>query len=514
MSRKRLACLLAAHLAVLPSARRAQAQTSVTSIPADGNGGANPGPDIDPGPIKLTFTYPCTFAYADGKPYENRVMDYECDYMHASLKNADKSFDRLPTLAAQKAFLGSVIETADAAHNTYIQNVAAAIEKTDPSKLPKTLTQTQRLARIAASNVELNTAVFAAAEPFLWPPREGETYVQKTAGSWPRSWDPYIQPLYERAGQLQDLVRESEMHLIDKASADLEKSLRAKALTKAIERAKAPGGAAALDGVFDGGAGRGNLADGPLGWNGAAGTIRANNRASVVNAMPIPISDLKSLPPPIPKSESAREQRNYFARGVTAGMARLKDDARIGTWHAFGLTTTIGDPSGKASLIFSQEGPSCAVASQAEALNARGDKVPVDQLAREGYDKGYFVDYETASGGRDGGTPWQSVNSLLKDHGVKTENVSNATSHDLDQALRRSPEHDAIVYVKVKMFWNDPNVPEGATHAVYMTGEEVEPNGTVRGYYINDTGQGEAARFVSAADFDKVWLKQMVTFQK
>ena len=508
MSRKRLAALAILWCAAL-APLRAQEGLSVTPNPS-GPAVTVPGVDIEPAPLKLVFTYPCTFAYTDGKAYEQRVMDYECDYMHASLKNADKRFDAMPTLASQKAFLANVIATADSVHNKYMEKVTEAIARTDPAKLPKGLTQAERLKRIGALNIELSTSVFAAAEPFLWPPREGETYIQKTAGSWPASWNPYIQVLYERAGQLQGMVRESEMKLIDKASADLEKTLRAKNLTKGIAGAKTPGGGAELGKVFDGGAGRGEV----VVPNGAL-AVRNAVKGNLVNAISIPVSDLNiEEPPPIPTDEHHRTQRNYFARGAAAGLARLKDDAAISTWHAFGGSVTIGDPYLKASLIFTQEGPSCAVASQAEALHARGKNVPVDQLAREGYDKGYFVDYETASGSREGGTPWQSVNSLLTDHGVKSENVSGATPQDLDKALRSSPNHDAIVYVKVKMFWNDPNVPDGATHAVYMTGEEVEPNGTVRGYYINDTGQGEAARYISAADFNKVWLKQMVTFPK
>jgi hypothetical protein len=505
MSRKRLT-LLALLLCVSPGALLAQNGGSVTTLSPQ-SGPKGPGADVEPAPLKLIFTYPCAFAYSDGKPYEERVMDFECDYMHASLKTADVSFNSMPTLPAQKAFLRSVRSDAEEAHTKYLEDTAAAIKKTDPAKLPKTLSQTERLKRIAALNIELSTSVFKAAAPFLWPPREGETYIEKTAGAWPQSWRPYIEPLRERARQLQGQLHDGEMALIDKTSADLQKTLKAKGLSKAIAGAKSPGGGAALGVVFDGTALRGELAVFALP---PEPSLKTKSGASILGAVPIPLSDLRAEPPPIPESEHDRAQRNYFARGVAAGTARLKDDAAIAVWHAFGITSTIGDPYGKSQLIFRQEGPSCAVASQAEVLHARGKNVPVDQLAREGYDKGYYVDYETASGSRDGGTPWESVNSLLKDHGVNSSNVSDATPEDLDKAIRASPQHDAIVYVKVKMFWKDPDVPDSATHAVYLTGEEVEPSGKVRGYYINDTGQGESGRFISAADFNKVWLKQMV----
>ena len=41
---------------------------------------------------------------------------------------------------------------------------------------------------------------------------------------------------------------------------------------------------------------------------------------------------------------------------------------------------------------------------------------------------------------------------------------------------------------------------------IFVTGEEVSnKNGQVLGYYINDTGTGEAARFVPKKDFDRAW---------
>jgi hypothetical protein len=467
--------------------------------------------DVEPAaPAKLAFTYPCTFAYADGKPYDDqRVMDFECDYMHASLKDAANRFNAMPTLAAQKTFLDDALKTADEKHNDYIKNIAALIDKTDPAKLPKSLSQVERLKRMAALDNELSAEVFKLAAPFLWPPRESESYLEKTSGPWPKSWTPYVQPIYARTNEIRSMVRASEMKLIDQTSAQLEKTLGSKSLARDLADAKKPGGAAP-GAVFDGGADRGGVffagaALGPAAAKAVGGKI--------VNALPILASDLKSAAPPIPRTEADRAQRNYFARGAAEGLARLKDDAAVATWHAFGVTTTIGDPYAKAALVFHQDGQACAVASQAEALRARGVEVAVDQLAREGYEKGYYADYATASGDRAGGTPWQSANSLLNDHGVTSSNLTDATPAQLDQAIRSSPSHDAIVYVYPKMFWNDPSAPDTATHAVYLTGEEVDSSGKVRGYYINDTGTNEGARFISEADFNKVWLKRMVALK-
>jgi len=489
----RLGCLLALVLVAVPGALRADDGKSVSSIP----GPSGPGVDAEPSPPKLVFTYPCSFAYADGKAYEERMLDWQCDYIHASVKNGKDTFNALPTLAAQKAFLGIMRDNADAAHDEYIKKIAEILKAADPAAVPKMLSTGERTKRIAALNVMLSTGVFAAAQPFLWPPREAESYVEKTAGTWPASWHPYLQPIYARAGELQQALKADEIKLIDQASAALDAKIRMNGLraNKGLD--------VSLDKVFDGG---GTHAGGDVSALGLAKSGPAG--ASVAGAIPVTISDLRAAPPPIPKDQAQRDQRNYFARGYEAGIKRLQNDAQVEFWHAMGMTQTVGDPYGKASLVFQQLGPACAVAAETEALRARGQNVKPEELAREGVDKGYFVDVPGVDGAREGGTPWGRLDALLTDHGVKSASVVNADARQLDEAVRASG--DAIVYVTVKGFWEDPKQPDRVSHAVYVTGMEVDHNGSVRGYYVNDTGTNEAARFIPASLFKKVWTKNMV----
>lgn len=485
---------------------------------------APPAPAVEKAPLRLVFTYPCSIFYSDGKEYEKRVMDYECDFIHASVKGGREMFEKLPSLAAQKAFLEDVIPKADEAHNEYIKRVAALVIETDPAKVPKTvktkdgktrnLTVDERMKRIGALNILLSTGVFAAAHPFLWPPRAEESYVEKTAGSWPSSWNPYLQPIFERAGQLSGMVRADEQAIIDKASAEMDRKLALLAkkqggLKGGLTLDKDP---SALDKAFDGGGGHIIEEFTEADAQGATG-VKGEARAGVVLTKPVaPVSDLQlPVPPSIPTDAKARDQRNYFARGPEAAALRLKDDALVTYWHATGQTITLGDPKARAALIFHQEGPSCAVATQFEAMRARGQDVKIADLAKEGRDKGYFLDYALNSGSRVGGTPWGNLDSLLNDHGVKAVAVDQATPRQLDAAVARTG--DAIVYVYVKRFWNDPAIGDRDTHAIYVTGAEVEKGGKVRGYYVNDTGTGEAARFISADEFYKVWTKNLVTFQ-
>jgi hypothetical protein len=469
---------------------------------------------------KLVFTYPCTFAYTDGKPYEERrVMDYECDYIHASIKGGKDELNHLPTIEAQLAMLGDVIDAADRVHNEYIKKVAALIIETDPAKVPKTvklkdgkiipMPAAERMKRIGDLNILLSTGVFAAASPFLWPAREEGSYVEKSPGYWPASWRPYIQPIYDRSIQLSGMVQADEQKMIDKAAADMDKRMQALAKKQGKLSAgfneKDP---SALDAAFDGG-GRHIIEEEPAVAPGPVANGKLPPPLIRTQDGLKPVSDLELTPPPtIPEEGKDRDQRNYFARGYAAGALRLKDDAEIGVWHAMGQTRTIGDPYGAAKLIFHQEGPSCAVSTQFEVLKSRGVAVKIEDLATEGRDKGYFVDYAQTDGSRAGGTSWSHLDSLITDHGVKAESVSQATQSQLDAAVKKTG--DAIVYVFPKGFWADPKIGDRETHAVYITGAEQDTSGKIRGYYINDTGTGEAARYISAADFYKVWTKNLV----
>jgi hypothetical protein len=505
MSRQRFLTLVA-FLFAWPAARVFAGEPGLPANP----GPSVPGADVEPAKPKLVFTYPCAFAYADGKPYAERVMDFECDYIHASLKGGKDYLNNLPTVEAQLKLLSSMIPDADAAHTEYMTKVADLLKETDPTRIPKTvkvggktipMPEAERLKRLNALNIWLSTGVFAAAHPFLWPPREGDSYLDKSAGSWPESWRPYIQPLYQRLGEVSSYIQTDESRIIDKAHTDLEAKLKRSGLTAAVVQ---PGAAVKM---FDGGGGarEPQAAVAPD----APGKAVAHRGVDLEGAIPVRITDLADAPPPIPTAPEERAQRNYFDRGYAAGLKRLKDDASMALLRASGQSTTIGDPYGKTHLIVRQKGPSCAVGAQYEAMRAREQQVNIAALAREGRDKGYYADYPLVNGERDGGTTDANLNSLLIDHGVKSSVVHDGTPQQLDQSIRRSG--DAIVTMVTKKFWNDPAQPDSSRHAVYVTGEEVDRSGKVLGFYVNDTGTSEAGRFVPIDDFKRAWTGTYVS---
>jgi hypothetical protein len=282
-----------------------------------------------------------------------------------------------------------------------------------------------------------------------------------------------------------------------------------------------PGGAenapaatlAQLNQYFDGGAARGATLGAPKVPSGAS-AAPAPRVPAVLGAGVT--SDLEAPAPPapapitIPDDPDARAQRNYFARGAAAGVQRLKDDATVQMWHAFGLTQTVGDPAGKAQYIVRQVNGTCGIGAQYEALRARGFHVDMPDLTRTAEDKGWYVEYRSADG-TGGSTVGGNIAALMTLHGVAANVVLNgATDAQLQNGIRASG--DAIVVVNAKVLWADKNLPDSSPHEIYVSGMEVDRSGVVRGYYINDTGEDEAARYVPAQTFDQAWLHELVTF--
>ena len=185
---------------------------------------------------------------------------------------------------------------------------------------------------------------------------------------------------------------------------------------------------------------------------------------------------------------------------------------RVASMHALGWSHTIGDPYGKADNT-QQLGPSCGVGAQYGALHASGDRVHLWQLAKEAYDYGDYVEYKVPGGRLDGGiSSVIKMNALLNRHKVESYSVEGATLQQLNGAV--FSDGDAIVGVRASPFYKDATIDANSAHAIYLTGAEVDRNGTVIGYYFNDTGTGEGARYVSSVDFQAAWLHALVVLHK
>jgi len=463
---------------------------------------------------KLVWTYPCAFTWEDKTPAQVTVpgstvtftvAGFQCDFMRVQLRPpANEEFnDRQPTYEAQQNLLMGMIGGANAAIKSYLAVQKAVLEKTDPALIPKSLPPEARLRRLMELQAALNEAVVKSFGPFQWEKMEESSYVDKTTGGFPKSWGPYVFPYIARSKQLAELAAEGQKGAVDKANSDLDSRIRvqgptAVAMTKAVEQFRKAGADAKslLDKFFTGGGGS-EVGVGPAGARPAAAP-----QAAVPARIPTLSAPKPAPPPPLPKGPEA-VSRHYFNRGYAAGMTRLKDDAQISWQHYLGTSRTVGDPRGAARFIVHQVGPSCAVGAQYMALKVRGQDVAIDQLADEGRRKGYYTEFGTSSGARAGGTDMTKGGRLLADHGVSAKVVPHATLKQLDDALRKSG--DAIVGLDAKIFWDSAKLPDRSGHAVYVSGAETDSSGKVLGYYFNDTGTGEGARFVTVKDFERAW---------
>jgi hypothetical protein len=203
------------------------------------------------------------------------------------------------------------------------------------------------------------------------------------------------------------------------------------------------------------------------------------------------------VPPPIPATPDARAQRNYFAYGIDSGLQRLKNDAALSLRHFFGQSQTIGDPYGKASHVFLQKGGSCVIAARFQALRVRNRPgvTSMEDVVKLARDQGFYVEYHGPGKKGSGATTLQG-NALLEHYGVHAKVLPGDVISQLDVAIRVSKYHDAIIDVNEKFYKNDRSLPDGPVHDVYVTGEEVDARGRVLGFYVNDTGTGEGARFI------------------
>lgn len=182
---------------------------------------------------------------------------------------------------------------------------------------------------------------------------------------------------------------------------------------------------------------------------------------------------------------------------------------RIAALRDEGKTSTVGDPGGRARFVFRQTGGTCALASQAqmyaEAHGVKPTRANMRKIEGEFFAKasvsnqfnGNSADPKQRWDG--GGTPDEALGNML-DTPVKKHYL--AKDEELFTAVSRGKM--VMIAANTGLLWNDKRHLSGG-HAVVVTGAEVDASGALLGYYINDTGTDEAARFVSARQFLPAW---------
>lgn len=203
-------------------------------------------------------------------------------------------------------------------------------------------------------------------------------------------------------------------------------------------------------------------------------------------------------------------EKDKDGKKVTVVMdAFPKETSRIAALREKGRTETVGDPGGRAQYVFRQMGGTCALASQAQMYaEAHGIK-PTRAAMRKIEDEFFAKARETAQFNgsaadpkqrwEGGGTPDENLGNML-DTPVKKHYL--AKDEELLAAVSRGKM--VMIAANTGLLWNDKRHLSGG-HAVVVTGAEVDKDGALLGYYINDTGTDEAARFVSAKQFMPAW---------
>jgi hypothetical protein len=497
----------------------------------------------------LVFTLAtCSLKRGDGSSFERPLNAYECDYLRG-LRGPQDSRAAVPLKHEQ---LISLLARANEEHTGYLARVKELIAGSDPALLPPGVPVKERLRFLRAQRPQLFVDAVQAAEPFLFPSPGSAEGREAAPNAYPESWRRYIEPAFAHMREIDVQTVAAEKIVVDAAAAkrrtlprmtgaepgfDLG-GLDPNLVTPGANPRAAAGGrpapvisAANLKGpatrviVLPPSSYRTTSA---TSWGSAVaeaasakyhGLLAALGLDAPRAAPPLPRAGAASLPRPtgktcwfcnmpagpallqIPATAAGRAKRNYFSRGVEEGAARLDDDFKIATWHAWRTTKTIGDPYGLARLIIQQVGGTCAIESQYEALRAAGKPADPKRLVEEAVRLHVYKP--------ELGTMPDKMNALLNAHGLKNKLILNASIADLDAAVKADGR--AIISVDVRAFWG---VPYGGGHAVFITGAELEEGGRIRGYYFNDTGGGEGARFVSAAVLKRAFTGTVVALPR
>lgn len=113
---------------------------------------------------------------------------------------------------------------------------------------------------------------------------------------------------------------------------------------------------------------------------------------------------------------------------------------------------------------------------------------------------------DPAAAQRSGGTLPSQDAQILADYGVSCRVLSGLTMPQLAAEVERG--HGVIIGVNCGVLWQDPEHAGvgAANHAVTVTGVALDPrNWNIQGFFVNDSGNGKSAEFVSTVVMRVAW---------
>jgi uncharacterized protein YvpB len=174
-------------------------------------------------------------------------------------------------------------------------------------------------------------------------------------------------------------------------------------------------------------------------------------------------------------------------------------------------SVTIGDVQGYADFNHQQGDNAygfqedCGLVSCQDVLNQFGIPVTETDVVGHAIQNGE-CDVQPGDAADSGGTSTESQAQLLTDYGVPAHAESGQSLEQLAQQVEQG--HGVIIGANAGVLWNDPQYVEGgaANHAVTVTGVARDPQtGAIQGFYINDSGDGNSAEFISAQQMTTAW---------
>lgn len=150
----------------------------------------------------------------------------------------------------------------------------------------------------------------------------------------------------------------------------------------------------------------------------------------------------------------------------------------------------------------------CGIVSCEDVARQQGVHVSEDELVRFAAENNLCVN-DAPNSGLLGGTTDEQRAEILDRVGIPNEIVTATSMEELAKYIENN--QSAIAAVNAGSLWNDANfLWDGfANHAVVVTGVARSPqSGDILGFFINDSGAGEAGKFVSASRFKSAWLNR------
>lgn len=134
----------------------------------------------------------------------------------------------------------------------------------------------------------------------------------------------------------------------------------------------------------------------------------------------------------------------------------------------------------------------CALYTQGGVLEANGQTFDIEEYRQQGQNEGWYDPSD--------GTTVSEVGRLIEENGVPVKYYENGATFS-DMAVELGQGHGVVVAVDTEPIWGEPG-----GHALWVTGLEVNADGSPANIICNDSGRPDGQGFAYPADqFSQAW---------